>query len=235
MKTNILQFTLWERNLVVFIFLFSLFLQVDAQKILIIGDSNAAIKANWVDNYLIETLPDATILNKSIPGNTIGFDNNNRTELNTLRNINKYLSETKKQLYNSNPTQIIISLGTNDCKKVFESQMDMVVANMDSLIRTVLNYYAGKEKIPGILIISPPPAGPDEMLAKKYLGQDKRVESLTEKFKKLALNKNVDFLDIYHPLKPVFSYITLDGIHLNREGQIILSRIVLEYLKSKSY
>lgn len=204
------------------------FVPIFSQNILVIGDSNAALPGSWV-TYVKNKLPQANIINQSIPGNTIGFDNNGQTALNTLKNIHSDLEKAAKAFRGELPDQVIISLGTNDCKKVFDGMESTVIANMYALLDSVRQFYAGHTNVT-ILILSPPPASPDDQLLEKYKGMNNRVGSLTGKYKTLASAEHVDFLNIYHVLKPVFPYITIDGIHLNREGQTILARIILEYL-----
>ena len=64
--------------------------------ILTIGDSNGTFDYSW-PQQLKKLLPFSTIINKSVSGNTIGFDNLGRMELNTLKNINRYLDEAFKE------------------------------------------------------------------------------------------------------------------------------------------
>ena len=52
-------------------------------------------------------------------GRTIGFDNNGKERLNGLKNINSYLdqAQVEKKKYD----YIILCLGTNDTKRIFEA------------------------------------------------------------------------------------------------------------------
>ena len=86
--------------------------------LLTIGDSNGAAKDGWV-NKLREIRSQDVIFNVSVSGNTIGFDNNGYEQLNTLKNIDRYLSETTDHTGGKPIDVILIGLGTNDCKAGF--------------------------------------------------------------------------------------------------------------------
>jgi lysophospholipase L1-like esterase len=197
-----------------------------AQDILVIGDSNAAMEGNWV-TMLQGELPGTKIINCAVSGNTIGFDNNGRQDLNTLRNVKRYLDIFRDSTVASRDKLVIIALGTNDCKKVFDGMQETVLRNMNALLDSV-NYYlpAGK-----ILLISPLATGKDEQLEEKYEGISVRVASLIGLFREIALRNNAGWLDVYNPLKDQFQFITTDGIHLNKEGQGIVCGMIEEYIR----
>ena len=195
-----------------------------AQKVLVIGDSNSAIANNWT-LFLNDELPGIRLVNKSVSGNTIGFDNLSSRQLNTLTNLRAYLGEGNRAFNDSVPDVIVFLLGTNDCKHIFAAQTDTVHAHFVRLLRETRNYFSGDTR-PRILVVSPPPQDPFPTLAEKYKGGDACAGELTEFYRSITAEQGIDFLDIYHPLKPVFPYITLDGIHLDREGQVLLSRMV---------
>jgi lysophospholipase L1-like esterase len=98
-------------------------------KILTIGDSNGAFEGSWVEK-LKQAHDGYLIYNTSVSGNTIGFNNNNKTSLNTLLNVDRYLDEADDYL--DGLDDIIIMLGTNDCKAVFADSLKMVLKGWNS-------------------------------------------------------------------------------------------------------
>jgi lysophospholipase L1-like esterase len=126
--------------------------------ILTIGDSNGAAENGW-PAQLRKLLPFSTIINKSISGNTIGFDNLEQEKLNTLKNIDRYLNEAITELgADRNFNMILIGLGTNDTKKIFENRQNEVPENLQILIKKIKDKIEfSEDKIPLIIIISPPP------------------------------------------------------------------------------
>ena len=99
--------------------------------ILAIGDSNGASDHGWVVQ-LQKFLPEDSIVNYSIPGNTIGFDNLEQERLNTLKNIDQFLLNTPGSIAFD---KVVILLGTNDCKAVFQKRQHEVKENMQLLIK----------------------------------------------------------------------------------------------------
>ena len=73
-------------------------------------------------------MPESSIVNLSESGRTIGFDNNGRERLNALKNIDSYLD--KAQVEKKRYDYIIVCLGTNDSKKMFDSRQEEVSENL---------------------------------------------------------------------------------------------------------
>ncbi len=210
----ILLFTLYGRN-------------TNAATFLTIGDSNGASEHGWVVQ-LQKIYPDVRIINRSISGNTIGFDNNGDIGLNTLRKIDQYLATAVKDAKPEKIDKILICLGTNDCKAVFADSLAKVPDNMRQLIVKIRSFY--NESSPEIIIVSPPPYGPDRILKEKYHGGDSRVKVLTFLLRALAKEMNCGFVDIYSVLEPVYEQYAPDGVHMKAEGQMIIAKTIQDYL-----
>jgi len=200
---------------------------IPSKNILVIGDSNGAAEHGWV-NQLKKLRPYDLIVNTSVSGNTIGFNNGNTKRLNTLEMIDDYIN----QAFNNagSPNYIVVLLGTNDCKAIFDDQLKEVPGNLEKLISMIKNHK--KIKVPPkILVVTPPPYGVDEILLDKYKGGSGRVNYLVKEFKKVAQKIDVVFIDVHTPLEPVFGVLSDDGVHLSAEGQIIIAKLIHQKMK----
>jgi lysophospholipase L1-like esterase/pimeloyl-ACP methyl ester carboxylesterase len=200
-----------------------------------IGDSNGAFDYGW-PQQMMKLMPYATIFNKSISGNTIGFDNLGQPQLNTLANISQYLDEAFSKLgANEQLDYILIGLGTNDVKTIFIDRQKEVKSNMAALLQRINSYLkAHNKKTPRICIITPSPVDEHKIDTLKYGGGDLRIQHNNKLFQNIAINNNTDFLDSYSLLKINFSEKTADGIHLNEKTQFELASIILTYINKKS-
>ena len=198
------------------------------KNILAIGDSNGAFDYGWV-NQLQKILPNYKIFNTSISGNTIGFDNLGRPELNTLKNLDSYLKSAINSL--GKIDYVVIMLGTNDAKSVFKYKQDEVVTNMQLLISRI-NSFNLKTK-PHLIIMSPPPYGSNKLLAEKYQGGEKRVKHLAKKYNKLAKKNGCIYINVYNALKHIFKQHSQDGVHLDAEGQKEIATLVATQLEEE--
>ncbi|MEO9893015.1 GDSL-type esterase/lipase family protein [Aurantibacter sp.] len=197
--------------------------QVTGNKILAIGDSNGAHKNGWV-NQLKKTNFKDFVYNTSISGNTIGFDNLDQPKLNTLKNIDSYITKANEHL--GGIDKITIMLGTNDCKAVFDNRKNEVPQNMNSLLQKIKAHPVYLKHKPKIFVVSPPPTGEDHMMKEKYHGASKKVKWLRKKFKKIAKVNNCKYIDIYTTLAPKWSSLSKDGIHPEEEGQLLMSKMI---------
>jgi len=197
-------------------------------KILTLGDSNGALKEGWV--YQLKKIrPNDTIYNISVSGNTIGYNNLGRTSLNTLSNIGDYMKKAYERL--GKIDNIILMLGTNDCKAIFKDSISFVPANMRKLLIDIKKIAGDHTDNPVIFLVSPPPFGPDELVGEKYSGGLERVTRLNEELLKISLEEDVRFINTFGILLPVFRNITSDGVHLNPDGQKMIALIIQENLK----
>ncbi|HAZ02728.1 MAG: hypothetical protein A2W90_15085 [Bacteroidetes bacterium GWF2_42_66] len=197
---------------------------VKGRNILVLGDSNGAIAEGWVNQLKEERFPDF-IYNTSISGNTIGFDNLGNKNLNTLRQVDRYMKDADQAL--NGMDKIFIMLGSNDCKAVFNDSLKLVPQNMKTLIEKIKTHPVYQKYHPEIFIISPPPYASDDKLIEKYKGGSERIAWLFPRLKKTAEEEGCRFIDIYSKLLPVWDNVSEDGIHLTAPGQKIIADIVL--------
>ncbi|EPR69568.1 SGNH/GDSL hydrolase family protein [Cyclobacterium qasimii] len=197
--------------------------QVEVDKVLAIGDSNGAKEHGWVDQLKKANFEDF-IYNTSISGNTIGFNNNGQEKLNTLLNVDRYMNEADQNLHGLD--KVVIMLGTNDCKAVFEPRKNEIPDNMASLIKQIKSHPVYLKYHPEIFVISPPPCGDDHIMKEKYHGSSERVKALLPKFKKVAESNDCTYIDIFTTLAPQWASLAKDGIHPEEDGQIMMSKII---------
>lgn len=216
----------------VLLYLISMFCYspVVAQNILAIGDSNGAGGHGWVVQ-LKKIMPEAYIVNTSTPGNTIGFDNNGSERLNTLKNIRNYLSKAQSSVPGDAIHHIVILLGTNDCKAVFEQRWNEVPENLEKLIQDIHTYFEKETGKPTVTVVSPPPYGDDSVLKPKYAGGNKCIQILIPSYKKIAEQYKCNWVNIYSLLYPDFQELSNDGVHLTEEGQAIIAQAIKDAIE----
>lgn len=199
---------------------------IDSETILAIGDSNGQNKGGWVDRLHQHRFNDV-FYNTCVSGNTIGFDNNGQESKNTLKNIRKHLTRydpDKDQL-----DKILILLGTNDTKAVFDDRLEEVPGLYSQLIDSIQTYYA-HGTTPEIIMISPPPISKDDRLQEKYQGGSKRVSYLNNEFRKIASRREVRYIDLQSAIGPIYDEISRDGIHFNEQGYKLVGLLLDGFL-----
>ncbi len=201
--------------------------------LLAIGDSNAAADSGWVVQ-LRKLLPFANVINHSVAGNTIGFDNLDNPKLNTLKNVETYLNQTFESLpENEHLDAVIIGLGTNDAKAIFAERQKEVPQNMNTLISEIKKQLRKRNKnTTKIFILSVPPAEEQKAEA-KYNGIERRTVENNLQFKKIAVKQNVYFIDTQTILKTNFPFLTYDGIHLIEKAQFKIAQEIVLFLHKK--
>ena len=199
--------------------------QMNGSKVLAIGDSNGAHEEGWVNQLKKQNFGDF-IYNTCVSGNTIGFDNNGRKELNTLRNVDQYMESAVTEL--NGVDKIVIMLGTNDCKAVFDKEIKGVPKNLTRLIKKIKRHDVYIKHKPTIYIVSPPPSWSDEKMKKKYHGSANDIAWLIPRFNEIALKEGCNFIDTYGTLVPQWDNLTEDGIHLTLKGQVLIAEIISE-------
>ena len=128
-----------------------------------------------------------------------------------------------------NPVDIvIIMLGTNDCKTVYNASAEFIGQGVKRLIGQVKNYIPDSK----ILVISPIHLGegvwesdydPEFSSASVSLSKE-----LSDVYKKIAAQENVGFIAASEVASPS----TADREHLNDEGHKRLARKVEEWVEN---
>ena len=199
--------------------------------ILTIGDSNGAAPDGW-PAQLEKLLPFSTVINCSVSGNTIGFDNLGNPKLNTLRNIQAYLDSALTKIQPAQKIDMIIfGLGTNDAKQVFDPKQDEVAENLDSLLSATIQFFQKNNlEVPQIVLLTPPPM--NEKLADpvKYGGGNQRIQKNLSRFQAIAQKYQVPLIDIFSFYTSAPGEKTRDGIHLTAEAQFQMAEFIVNSL-----
>lgn len=191
--------------------------------ILTIGDSNGDNRDGWV-TQLAKMMPKSDIVNLSESGRTIGFDNNGNSRLNALKNINSILD--KAQIQKQQYDYIIVCLGTNDSKKVFDAKQEEVPENLKLLLAKIKKSNLCKRGNTKLIYVTPPPLR-NENVNPKYEDSSKRLAHLIPKLKTVASKLGWKVIDVYNPLLGILDYYAKDGVHMSGAGQeIVASKIV---------
>jgi lysophospholipase L1-like esterase len=213
-------------------FLISNFLSAQEQSpnIFTLGDSNGTFPYSW-PNQLKLALPGATVFNISKSGRTVGFVNNGDSSLNSLLviddNLKKAADFTKDRPFDF----IVIELGTNDAKAVFNERQREVPANLDKLIKKIKKSQYAAINNARIIIISPPPYGIKADTLAKYAGGNKRVKKMSKTFKKVAKRNHCSFVNGYKTPGLDINAMTVDGLHLDAEASKKLIAPVVKIIK----
>mgnify|MGYP002346981113 FL=1 len=190
--------------------------------ILVIGDSNAAGRASWPSRLGV-LLPRAEVINMSVSGNTAGFDNLGRQELNTLKQLDRYVEMIPSAGTRGNRrVMVLIALGTNDSKEIFRKRMREVPVN----ISTIIDRVRERPGSPEIILIAPPPVAESLDTTGKYAGSGKRVAELVRNFRQVAAQKGTGFVDLHALFADRFEEMTDDGIHFSRAAQDEVASII---------
>ncbi|MFZ5941816.1 MAG: SGNH/GDSL hydrolase family protein [Bacteroidota bacterium] len=188
--------------------------------VLLIGDSNGAFDYGWA-NQLAAMRPADRFVNTCRSGNTIGFYNNGRQDLNTLQMIDSYIGRGLEEM--GIIDRVVIMLGTNDCKAVFADSTRQVAKNMDRLIRIIQKDPRLKTNPPVICLVSPPPIGADSLMEEKYWGGSERVTRLVPELARVARKRKCVFVPTWHQLKEDWTALSPDGIHMIPEAQLVVA------------
>ena len=201
-------------------------------RILTLGDSNGSFPFSW-PQQLQRSFPDATLINISKSGRTIGFVNNGDATLNALGMLDELLREADAALSGQTFDFIVLELGTNDAKAVFANRQQEVPRNLEQLIRNIKrSAYASVRNTP-IIIISPPPYGTKAEATEKYKGGNRRVATMSHTFKQVAQRNGCLFVDGYRTPGLRINTMTPDGLHLNAEGSAALIAPVAALIRKR--
>jgi lysophospholipase L1-like esterase len=195
--------------------------------VLAIGDSNGAAAGGWPQR-LKELVKADLFINNSSGGRTLGFDNPGR-ESNALANIDGYMDQAIKEA-GEGVDDVVVMLGTNDCKACFDKQLGEVEGNLCKMIERIRKHDNGGKWSPRVTIVAPPPYGLDEKMLEKYKGAAPRAKLLSEVYNKVCAELFARFVDGHAVLEPLWEKVSADGVHISGEGQKMLASAISKVL-----
>lgn len=216
----------------VYLLLLSLFLFVGScnpplnkRHLLVLGDSNGA-NQGWV--YHLQNLrKGGPLVNTSLSGNTVGFSyDGTALSKNTLENLNIYLRKGYAEM--GTIDEVLIALGTNDCKAVFADRHAEIAGNMETVLDRANNFFSERgQEPPRFVLISPPPVD-DSAHTGDFNNATECTRKVTEAYRQIATDRGICFVDLQaNPGTSVLKH-SKDGIHFNAEGYRIISSAILE-------
>jgi len=198
---------------------------LNKRNLLVIGDSNDAAERGWV--YQLQQLRGGgPLVNTSLSGNTIGFTDNGNVERNTLENLTSYLRNGYAEM--GAIDEILIGLGTNDCKQQFSDRHGEIAPNLEEMLTRIKGFFNERgQELPRIVLLTPPPVGTDDRVNDNFQGARQCTADYVDQLKKIASREGYCLVDLQQaPGDAVLQY-SGDGIHFDAQGYELLARAVV--------
>lgn len=194
------------------------------RSILVIGDSNA-VGEGWV--YAFQELRGGgPLVNTAIGGNTVGFDGQNTIRRNTLEQLTSYLRRGYAEM--GAIDEIIIGLGTNDCKAEYADRRAEGRANLDKLLERTKAFFSERgQPLPRIVLLTPPPAGADAVVSDEFRGVKACLADLSDHIRAVAAREDLCLVDLQRQPGDAILNDSRDGIHFGAEGYRAIAGAVL--------
>jgi len=134
-------------------------------------------------------------------------------------------------LYSHSPLDIIIlQLGVNDLKNIFNRTIDEIADGINEIIDIIQGtlYGPDMQSAPDILLASPPP-----LVHEKYIDADKKLIfkgglkislEFADYFSHIAKRKGCHYID----LSKIVEYSAIDGLHLDEKGHNIVGNVLAD-------
>lgn len=208
---------------VLLIGLFSCATAVSKRQLFVLGDSNGA-REGWV-YHLQEARGGGPLVNTSLSGNTIGFNYAGDLSKNTLENLTSYLRKGYAEM--GAIDDILISLGTNDCKGEFADRHEEIEGKLNTLLDNINAFFNDRgQKIPRIVLVTPPPldgAKSNENFSKAT----PCVEAVAASYRKVAAARGYCLVDTHaSPGQKALEY-SKDGVHFGPDGYALFAEAIL--------
>lgn len=166
------------------------------------------------------------MVNTSISGNTIGFDGQGKKRLNSVDQLTVYLRRGFAEM--GGVDEIIIALGTNDCKAEYRPNTEEREKYYVTLLDNIERFFKERgQEIPRIVLLSPPPMGPEDRLSTTFKGGSECVASFTEYLGELAARRGLCFSDLSKTQRDLLQY-SEDGVHFDVTGYELIARKLIQ-------
>ena len=198
---------------------------LNKRNILVIGDSNGAGKG-WVYQFQ-ELRGGGPLVNTSIGGNTFGFNGMGELRRNTLENLSAYLRKGYAEM--GSIDEILISLGTNDCKAEYAERRAEPAQHLTTLLTRTRAFFSERgQKVPRIVLITPPAAGANDAVSDEFQDVKACLKDLADQIRATAAAEGLCLVDFQQkPGDQLLTY-SRDGIHFNEQGYKLLAEAVVE-------
>ena len=151
---------------------------------------------------------DFRVIEEGLPSRTIDLDAGKYVNLNGLATFGSIL-------YSHLPLDwIILCLGTNDAKSRFEQTPEKMIEGMEKYLNLIDRYSSTSQ----VILVAPAPV--DENIANNsytpnsWIGANQKARDFAILLEKLALSKQVKFLD----LGKIIKVSPIDGIHFDLDS-----------------
>lgn len=196
------------------------------RNILVIGDSNGADAKGWVFQFQ-QLRKGGPVVNTAIGGNTVGFDGMGSNKLNTIEQLSTYLRRAYAEM--GGIDEVIIGLGTNDCKQQYIGLDAERHVNYRRLLDELILFFQDRgQEVPRIVLLSPPAAGDNKIVSEEFQGVASCVAEMAIFLQELAETKGYCYVNLLE--KPGASLLqhSSDGIHFNATGHELIARQLLK-------
>lgn len=185
------------------------------KNIVLLGDSltfGYGLNRNLGFASLIEKNINCPLINKGVNGST----------------TTSMLVRFTRDVIDNNPDILFILGGTNDI--LSNRSIESIISNISLMVDEALS---NNIKI----ILSSPPAiykNQNSLFInyKEFDNQYNKLALLNKELFKLSKGKGIEFVDLFS-LTNSITNISLDGVHLNEEGNILLYNEILPYIKKQ--
>ena len=195
------------------------------RNLLVIGDSNAAVADGWV--FQLQRIRNqGPMVNTALSGNTFGFTDNGDRDRNTLENLTSYLRRGYAEM--GGIDEIMIGLGTNDCKAKFDDRQEEIATNLETMITRMQRFFDERgQDFPRIVLLTPPPVAEDGTVIEEFAGARECTAAVSAELRAIATREGFCLVDWQE--RPGDEILTRseDGIHFNREGYQVLARQIV--------
>lgn len=187
-----------------------------------IGDSNGAAEKGWVFQFQ-QLRKGGPLVNTSVSGNTVGFDGMGSSNLNSLDQLVVYLRRGYAEL--GAIDEIIIALGTNDCKSEYRDATANRHVNFRKLLDETRNFFKDRgQDIPRIVIMSPPPIAADLPANSEFKNGATCVEELAIFLGDLAAEYGYCYTNLISRRGTELLKNSKDGVHFDAIGYEKIAR-----------
>lgn len=123
---------------------------------------------------------------------------------------------------------ILIMLGTNDLKRIYNANPYEIAKGIDALIQIVKSLSCGNDNnvSPEIRIISPPALGNLSEFADQFVGASNKINLLPKEYKRVADVNSVLFFNATEKIKGS----NIDGVHLDEKNHQRLGELLAKWI-----